>query len=466
MSIEADDHHGAAPRDQVDPSATASALRRRGGLILLLVGDLVAITVSVIVVGRLDIGGLTFAVLLIAANAQGGLYRSRLTVSILNDLPELVGRFLLAAGLTLIVVDALNPGTSVNAPLRAWVLGLAALVIVRAVNYALIRYLRAKRLIGKRTIIVGAGLLGKSIAHASMRERSCGLQPVGFVDTPPQGMVLDLPLPLLGPLESLADLIKDYQAEYVLVAYTHIPESELVTCIRGADRLPASIAVVPRLYELVPVRGPIDAISDIPLVALRRPAFRSPFWPLKRVIDIVASLLAIIVLSPLLLLLALIDRIVDGPHVIFRQERIGIHGQPFELYKFRSLRPADPNESETKWNIKNDDRVSWFGKFLRKSSLDELPQLFNILRGDMSLVGPRPERPHFAEVFAHEYPYYGSRHRVPCGLTGWAQIHGLRGDTTIAGRARYDNFYIENWSLWLDAKIILRTLSSLTRGSG
>ena len=279
-------------------------------------------------------------------------------------------------------------------------------------------------------------MLGTSIARALQREKACGLAPIGFVDSPPPGMGTDLPGPLLGPLPELAEIMVAQRAEYVIVAYTHIPESDLVGYIRSADRLPASFAVVPRLYELVPVRGPIEVISDIPLVRLRRPAFRSPAWRLKRLIDITASGLAILILSPLLAILALIDRIVDGPKVIFRQERIGIDGKPFELYKFRSLRPADTTESETKWNIKHDDRVSWFGKFLRKSSLDELPQLFNILRGDMSIVGPRPERPHFAAKFEAMYPWYGQRSRVPCGLTGWAQIHGLRATRrSPAGRA-------------------------------
>ena len=136
------------------------------------------------------------------------------------------------------------------------------------------------------------------------------------------------------------------------------------------------------------------------------------------------------------------------------------------MLKFRSMRPATETESATNWNIKNDDRLSWFGKFLRRSSLDELPQLWNILRGDMSLVGPRPERPHFVEQFSSEFKRYDARHRVPCGLTGWAQIHGLRGDTSIPERVRYDNYYIQNWSLWLDVKIILRTLTAFMKGSG
>ena len=154
-------------------------------------------------------------------------------------------------------------------------------------------------------------------------------------------------------------------------------------------------------------------------------------------------------------------RLETGRGVIFRQERVGRDGVPFELMKFRSLKPIDETESQTNWNISHDNRVGPVGRFLRKTSLDELPQLFNILRGDMSLVGPRPERPHFVAQFGELYTGYADRHRVPSGLTGWAQIHGLRGNTPIDQRARFDNFYIENWTLWLDIKIILRTVVSV-----
>lgn len=450
----------------MEEQSSGSFLRQRGGGLLLLVADVGTLALVLTVFQKWSLAAVFMIVVFVLGMIQGGLYRSRFTLSMLNDLPTMAGRFLVAAGVALILLDALNGEQGQPIPLRVWGIAFIALIVVRTICYAIIRYLRTKRLFGKRTLIVGCGVLGTSIARALQREKACGLAPIGFVDSPPPGMGTDLPGPLLGPLPELAEIMVAQRAEYVIVAYTHIPESDLVGYIRSADRLPASFAVVPRLYELVPVRGPIEVISDIPLVRLRRPAFRSPAWRLKRLIDITASGLAILILSPLLAILALIDRIVDGPKVIFRQERIGIDGKPFELYKFRSLRPADTTESETKWNIKHDDRVSWFGKFLRKSSLDELPQLFNILRGDMSIVGPRPERPHFAAKFEAMYPWYGQRSRVPCGLTGWAQIHGLRGDTSIAGRARYDNFYIENWSLWLDVKIVLRTISSLTRGSG
>ena len=199
---------------------------------------------------------------------------------------------------------------------------------------------------------------------------------------------------------------------------------------------------------------------------LRRATYRSPAWRVKRVVDILVSGLAILVIAPLLLLLAAAVRLDGGPGILFRQERVGVDGRHFDVLKFRSMRPVDDTESATNWSIAQDDRVSRLGRFLRMTSLDELPQLFNILRGDMSLVGPRPERPYFVDQFRGLYPSYEARHRVPSGLTGWAQVHGLRGDTSIADRARFDNYYIENWSLWLDLKIMLRTVSSVLRGAG
>jgi lipopolysaccharide/colanic/teichoic acid biosynthesis glycosyltransferase len=147
--------------------------------------------------------------------------------------------------------------------------------------------------------------------------------------------------------------------------------------------------------------------------------------------------------------------------VLFRQRRIGVDGRAFELLKFRSLLPENDHESQTRWSISADSRLTPFGRLLRASSLDELPQLWNILRGDMALVGPRPERPHFVAMFSDSVPGYTARHRVPVGLTGWAAVNGLRGDTSIDERARYDNFYIANWTLWLDVTIILRTIAAV-----
>jgi exopolysaccharide biosynthesis polyprenyl glycosylphosphotransferase len=250
------------------------------------------------------------------------------------------------------------------------------------------------------------------------------------------------------------------------VAFGSLPESMLVEVIRTCDKLDVEIFFVPRLFELYFTSRDVDLLWGFPLVRLRAPAFRSPAWRVKRAFDIVVSGTALAVLSPVMAAVALAVRLEGGQGVVFRQERVGLDGRPFSVMKFRSLKPVDETESQTNWNIAHDDRVGKVGKFLRQSSLDELPQLWNILRGDMSIVGPRPERPHFVDEFARLYPRYTARHRVPAGLTGWSQVHGLRGDTSIEERARFDNYYIENWTVWLDIKICLMTVGAVLRRAG
>jgi exopolysaccharide biosynthesis polyprenyl glycosylphosphotransferase len=252
----------------------------------------------------------------------------------------------------------------------------------------------------------------------------------------------------------------------VVVAFSSHKESGMVAVIRACDRQKCELFVVPRLFELQHVDDERTHAWGLPLVRLRRATYRSAAWRFKRLGDVLVSGIALLVVAPMLALIALAVRLDSGPGVIFRQQRVGVDGRRFDLLKFRSLAVDDERESATTWNVARDPRLSWVARFLRTYSLDELPQLFNILRGDMSLVGPRPERPHFVEQFRAVYPSYEARHRVPSGLTGWAQVHGLRGDTSIAERARFDNYYIENWSLWLDVKILLRTVVSVLRPTG
>ena len=191
-----------------------------------------------------------------------------------------------------------------------------------------------------------------------------------------------------------------------------------------------------------------------------------PSWRFKRAFDLVVASLALVLLFPLLVACAIAVRVEGGKGFIFRQVRIGKDGEPFELLKFRSMRPEVPGSGDVTWNIKDNPRVGPVGRVLRKTSLDELPQLWNIIRGDMTIVGPRPERPYFVEQFSADFPRYPHRHRVPVGLTGLAQVSGLRGDTSIEDRARYDNFYIESWSFWLDLKVLVRTVREVVRGGG
>jgi exopolysaccharide biosynthesis polyprenyl glycosylphosphotransferase len=395
-----------------------------------------------------------------------GLYRSRLNLSLLDDLPYILAASLVGFALKLALIS-LFP--HVDPPprqvLHALVL-LAAVLVVRWIAYTVVRRARCRGKVHHRTLIVGAGQVGIRLANTLQDRPYYGLDPVGFVDCDPPTQNSLLPAPVLGAYEQLGKVIREHRIRDVIVAFGGANEDDLVDILRTCDRLDVEVFLVPRLFELHNANRYTDEIWGIPLIRVRRAVFRSPWWKVKRAIDIVISGVALIVLSPLLAVVALAVRWEGGPGIIFRQQRVGLDGRPFDVLKFRSLKPVNETESQTNWNIKHDDRLGPVGRFIRASSLDELPQLWNILRGDMSLVGPRPERPHFVEQFSTHIPRYTARHRVPAGLTGWSQAHGLRGDTSIEDRARFDNYYIENWSPWLDIKILVMTVEQVVRRQG
>ena len=216
--------------------------------------------------------------------------------------------------------------------------------------------------------------------------------------------------------------------------------------------------VNPDYNRLKPTKPNTEDLMGLPVINIRYvPLTNTGNGVLKRAMDIAGSLFGIVITSPVMLLCALLVKLSSPGPVIFRQERVGLHNQTFYMYKFRSMAQQDPSEEKKAWTVRDDPRVTGIGKFLRRTSLDELPQLFNILRGDMSLVGPRPERPLFVEKFKEEIPRYMIKHQVRPGLTGWAQVNGYRGDTSIRKRIEYDIYYIENWSFWFDVKIIIMT---------
>jgi exopolysaccharide biosynthesis polyprenyl glycosylphosphotransferase len=458
--------------DDDPPAGTWRGWPIRAGIRpLLIILDLAAAGAGTLASGGVRPVMVLFTCLLLAAYATGGLYRSRLSPSLLDDLPQLAGRLLVVLALTMtgqLVLNQLRWDAGLvdwNMLRAAAVTGVFA-VILRSSAYALVRYARRTGRIAHRTLILGAGRVGTYLAESLSQHPQYGLQPIGFLDVDPPREGVTASHRILGRPEQLVEVLLDHQVRNVIVAFGSMRESEMVDIIRTCDRLHCEIFVVPRLFELHHVGGDMDTAWGMPLIRLRRAAYRSRAWRIKRTIDVFFSGLALLLLSPLMILVALAVRLEGGPGILFRQERVGVDGQNFSLMKFRSLRPVDETESATNWNIAQDDRLGPVGRFLRRSSIDELPQLFNILRGDMSLVGPRPERPHFVATFRSQHPHYVARHRVPCGLTGLAQVNGLRGDTSIAERARFDNYYIENWSLWLDIKILLRTAMSVMRAEG
>jgi exopolysaccharide biosynthesis polyprenyl glycosylphosphotransferase len=391
------------------------------------------------------------AIVVTACFAILGLYRQRFQRAVLDDVPRL-----------LLGVAAVPPILGYGVPLWWSVVALATVGLTRGVGYHLLHRRRGLRLPGERTIIIGSGDLAIRLAETLRADAGFGLRPIGLIG-PPALLAEDLPVPLLGPVEQLSTVLDAHGPDSVVVTFPGPPDADLVGPLRRWRAAGIRVYLVPRLFELALHRD-AQLVQGIPLIALR-PVRRGQALA-KRAIDLAGAGLGLALLWPVFALCALAVRLESGTAgVLFRQQRIGVGGRPFMILKFRSLTPSTDRESQVRWNISDDERVGPVGRFLRRSSLDELPQLLNVLRGDMSLVGPRPERPYFVEQFERTHGGYADRHRMPAGITGWAQINGLRGDTSIAERVRFDNHYIENWSLGLDLKIMMRTAGSMLRVS-
>jgi exopolysaccharide biosynthesis polyprenyl glycosylphosphotransferase len=333
-----------------------------------------------------------------------------------------------------------------------------ALVTGRAVSYAVERRIRARTL-GTPTLVVGAGDIARRVIAVLAAHPEYGLRVVGAVDDAPKFEADELGIRVLGGVASIPLLVEQMGIEEVVVAFGATEEASLVDVIRGAMSAGASVWMVPRFFELGKMGGSSSDghLWGIPVVRLRVPARSRPAWALKRASDVIGSGLLIAVLSPFLALISLLILLEDGRPILFRQTRVGLDNRPFAMLKFRTMTVSDKPRIELRADESSVTRV---GRFLRRTGLDELPQLFNVLRGDMSLVGPRPEDRYFVDLFSRRFPQYRSRHRMPAGITGWAQIHGLRGDrgeTSIEERLVFDNYYIENWSLGKDVEILLRT---------
>jgi exopolysaccharide biosynthesis polyprenyl glycosylphosphotransferase len=413
-----------------------------------------AITNSIKSSGGL-VGPLAFAVIAwIVLNAGGWRY-PRINPRLGGDVIWIVARLaILSIVLLHLPDDKLDPAITVG-------ISAAVLLPSRAVAYALLRSVRRRGHITEPTLIVGSGPVAELVATTCREHPEYGLVPIGLLDSAPEP---ELPLPLLGSPEDLPRVVHEWDVRRVIVAFGAMRERQLIEVLRAAEDLPVAVYCVPRFFELrVPrERARTDEIWGIPLTRLTPTGPRVLGRRAKRALDMLIASAAVVVLAPVLACAALAVRLSSPGPILFRQHRIGQGGRPFPLLKFRSM--MENNDSDTAWSVLHDERVTRVGRFLRRTSVDELPQLFNIIRGEMSLVGPRPERPHFVEEFSAVIPRYRDRLRVPAGLTGWAQVHGLRGDTSIRERVRFDNAYIENWSLWLDLVIIARTLREALMG--
>jgi exopolysaccharide biosynthesis polyprenyl glycosylphosphotransferase len=337
----------------------------------------------------------------------------------------------------------------------AWILSTVLVVAGRWGMHRARLLLQTRNFTRDRVVIIGAGEMAHLVIQKIQTSPYLGYHLLGIVDDDPAPRAMD-GFPRLGKLEALPKLIDDYAVDEVIIAKPEADDEALVRLITLAHRDRVNIKVFPDVFQIMAAGVTIDDLGGLPLLSVRDVALRGWKLTMKRAMDVVGSAMGLILLSPVLLLVAILIKLESPGPVFFVQERMGLDAQPFPMIKFRSMR-IDSESRGPGWTVKDDPRRTRIGAFIRKYSIDELPQMINIFIGDMSIVGPRPEQPTFVEQFRKMIPRYMERHREKAGLTGWAQVNGLRGDTSVMERTKYDLWYIENWSIWLDVKIIIRT---------
>jgi exopolysaccharide biosynthesis polyprenyl glycosylphosphotransferase len=338
----------------------------------------------------------------------------------------------------------------------AWLLTIVLLMLGRLVHQGVRNALRDWGIGKDRLLLVGTGDTARMILQRILWSPQLGYEPVGVVTTEPFGGNNLLGIPALGPAEQLPELIEQYQIDEVIIAMPEMGHRETVRIISYCERGRVSIKVFPDIFQFITSQAGIDDLGGLPLLSVRDFALRGYLLIFKRLMDFAGSALGLIFLSPVMLLVGIAIKLESPGPVFFVQERMGLDGKPFLMLKFRSMR-KDAEKDGPGWTTDNDPRQTRLGSFLRRLEMDELPNLINVFLGEMSLVGPRPEQAHYVEQFRRLVPRYMDRHREKGGMTGWAQVNGLRGDTSIEERTKYDLWYSENWSIWLDIKIILRT---------
>ena len=398
-----------------------------------------------------------------------GQYRRQLGVFLLDELGSVASAVSIAA--MALIALALGAGVAdrpslVIAP--AWGLGLALVAADRIALTALQRRARRARRSRPAAVIVGAGRVGAQVARR-LKNPDYGLEPIGFLDWDPlPNLAADGP-PLIGTPEQLPEIVRAHGVSHVIFSFTYDSDRRLLPLVRLCQALSLEVSVVPRLFDAHSRHALLGRVGGLPLISLRGTDPRGWEFALKHAIDRLGAAILILLLSPLLAAIAAGVKLGSPGPVLFRQRRAARDGELFDLLKFRSMTIESedsgfrPQPGVAPGGVEGEDHRTGFGRLLRRSSLDELPQLFNVLRGEMSLIGPRPERPEFVELFQRELERYGERHRVKSGMTGWAQVHGLCGQTSIADRIEWDNYYIENWSLWLDFKIAVMTVAASFR---
>jgi Undecaprenyl-phosphate glucose phosphotransferase len=338
----------------------------------------------------------------------------------------------------------------------SWLLAIVLVAMGREVMMLVRRTLQARGVGQDRVVVVGSGEVARLVLQKILWSPYLGYRMVGVVDGE-AGPWSILGVPVIGQVADLPRLIDEQAVDEVIIARPDASDEETLRIISMCQRGNVSVKVFPDVFEIIAGPLTIDDLGGLPLLNVRDVALRGWRLSLKRSVDVVGSAAALVFFSPLMMLTALLIKLESPGPVFFVQDRMGLDARPFKMIKFRSMR-RDAEANGPSWTVAEDPRRTRLGAFLRRIDVDELPQFINVFLGDMSLVGPRPEQPAFVDQFQQVVPRYMERHREKSGMTGWAQVNGLRGDTSILERTKYDLWYIENWSLWLDVKIMVRTL--------
>ncbi len=381
-------------------------------------------------------------------------------VDLLYQVSAAVGLGWLAAlSVTFFVYRALEPPRLM---LVYWALLSIALVwLTRVVLDALLRESHRRGRDLARVLIVGDGEQAQVVEAKIRSAPELGYRVAGFIGN---GSPSPMVQPVLGGLGDIPEIVREHAVGEVIIAWAGISHHELVNIVTGCARQRVDIKIFPDIFELMAREVETSELTGLPLMRVRDVALHGWMRFLKRALDVGVSWSLLVLLSPWLLFMALLVKLTSpqGP-ILHVQERVGLDGRPFYMLKFRSMRPDAEAESGPVWTVPNDPRRTRLGATIRRFSLDEFPQLVNVLVGEMSLVGPRPERPEFVARYANLVPRYRERHMEKAGMTGWAQVNGLRGMTSIVERTEYDLFYVETWSLAFDIKILLKTLAAVIR---
>ena len=335
------------------------------------------------------------------------------------------------------------------------------ILFVSLVRFGIRKYLETMWSTGtgvRRTLIVGAGDAGRALADKLLDHPATGLKPVGFADDDPLKRTEGYRgLAVLGTTSEVTALIGAHEVDTVFLALPVEAYRTMLTILKEVGNQIVDLKVVPDLFQYVTFKAGIEDFDGLPVINLTQMPLEGWNSLVKRTMDVALSALGLVALAVLFPILALAIWLEDRGPIFYAQERMGLDGRLFRMLKFRSMR-VDAEDDGARWTEENDPRRTLVGAFLRQTSLDELPQLINVFKGEMSLVGPRPERPEFVSTFREKFPQYMLRHRVRAGITGWAQVHGWRGNTSLSKRIEYDLYYIENWSVGLDVKILWLTV--------